>query len=552
MTFGLVLVLSTIGARVWEPTTYADDVAPILRAKCVGCHRPAGAAPFSLVEFQDAARRSARIALAAREGRMPPWLPASDGPSFVGARGLTEREIRILELWKEGGAPPGDLESLAPVDLPTDSWDLGEPDLIVPLPPFTLPGGASDVYRNLVVPVPVEGQRWVASAQLRPGSRLVHHARIMVDDTRSSAVLAAEDESGPGFDGMSLESDARNPDGHFVGWTPGRRVLPPLEGMAWSVDSGTDLVAQLHLRPTPTDQLIEAEVGLWFADAPPTRHPVVLVLTSYDIDIPPGESEYAVTTAYTLPVPVELLSVYPHAHYLGKSLRAIAVLPGGREVELIDIPKWDFDWQDDYRYEDPIRLPAGATVVMQYTYDNSADNPNNPSDPPLRVRYGSRAVDEMADLILQVLPRNGTDRTRLVEHQALVHRSQDLQWIASASLSEGRAMLQEGRPGEAVELFQDALQARPDDIEALLLLSQAFGESGDPNAALLIAQRALNVAPAPDPRVVSALAQAWFGKGETDRAVAFGREALRLAEDTGDAVLVALLDERLRSYLGGR
>lgn len=529
--------------------TFAADVAPILARECVACHNPQGWAPFSLTSYEAARRHGEDIVEATSQRVMPPWLPDMEPGTFQGERLLTDDEIAVFRRWAEEGYPAGDLAAvdLGEVDL---GWDPGEPDLVVQLPSYDLPAKGPDRYRNLVVPIPVSETRWVEYVELVPGSRTaVHHARMMVDTTSSSAALAAEDPE-PGFDGMDLLSNAANPDGHFVGWTPGKTRLEPIPGMPWRLDPGTDLVVQLHLRTSGEAEEVAAQVELHFADEPPTRHPAILVVSSLMIDIPPGATDYTVTNSFILPVPVQVLSVYPHAHYLGKELRATAILPDGRERTLIDIPDWDFNWQDDYRFAEPVSLPAGTRIVKQFSYDNSAANPSNPSDPPRRVVYGSNSDDEMADLILQVLPRSEEDRRQLLQAQAWQHETEDMAYMADQEYRSGRAAMDAGELDVAVRHFQESLQYRSDHVGSLVGLARIFGQREDWRSSLMIARQAELMSSGQDPAALDALSAAQEALGQTRDALESAERGLSLARSRGRAELTASLQERIARLRG--
>jgi len=539
------------GSAALDDPTWAGEVAAVVRANCVGCHHPSGSAPFSLATYEEARERAERMARAVRGRHMPPWLPDSDGETFVAARILDDDQIETLVSWAEAGAPPGDLSTVPPPPDPEDDWPLGEPDLVVELPEFTVPAEGTDIYRNLVVPVPVEEERWVRAVDFQPGDpRVVHHARMMVDYT-SSSMLADLESPGPGFDGMDVQTDASNPAGHFVGWTPGKFLLEPPEGMAWRVDPDTDLVPQLHLRTTGLEETVRGRIGLYFAEGPPTLHPAVLIISSFMIDIPPGESDYQVSNSFTLPVPVEVLSVYPHAHYLGKEMTVTAIRPNGRETELLHIPDWDFDWQDEYRFREPVRLPAGTVLVMEYSYDNSSDNPDNPYDPPRRVVYGSNSTDEMADLILQVLPRSEAERDELLQAQAWAHDSEDMAYMSQMERTRGEAALTEGRTEDAIGHFQESLQYRSDDPRVLAGLARAFVENGDVSSAGFIAERAMQLSGGRGARVLDARAAVHAALGEMEAAVDLAREAAERAEEQGEPELAREIRERLQRYREG-
>ena len=183
--------------------------------------------------------------------------------------------------------------------------------------------------------------------------------------------------------------------------------------MAWPLPQPTDLVMMLHLRPSGHEEQVQASLGLYFSDGPPRLNPLLVRLTRQHLDIPAGEPRYLVTDSFVLNADVDVYTVQPHAHYLAKEVKSVATLPDGTQKWLIYIRRWDFDWQGVFRYARPEFLPAGTAIAMEYTYDNSAENPHNPHRPPRRVTYGQRSTEEMAELWLQVVPRNAADRARL-------------------------------------------------------------------------------------------------------------------------------------------
>ena len=206
---------------------------------------------------------------------------------------------------------------------------------------------------------------------------------------------------------LALESEGFDPDSHFTFWKPGTVPEPEPKGMAWRLDRDTDLVLNLHLRPSGKPESVAPLIGLYFTDEAPTLHPMLLQL-EHDgaIDLPPGTKDVTITDELVLPVAVDVLAVYPHAHYLGKEIEGTATLPDGTIRWLVHIKDWDVNWQAVYRLVEPVFLPAGTTVRMRWSYDNTEDNIRNPSRPPRRVRAGNRAEDEMGHLWLQVLPRS--------------------------------------------------------------------------------------------------------------------------------------------------
>jgi tetratricopeptide (TPR) repeat protein/mono/diheme cytochrome c family protein len=393
-----------------EPAvTFTHDVAPILYAHCAPCHQPGGAAPFSLLTYADARPRASLIARVTGSRYMPPWK--AEIGDFAGDRRLSEPQISTLQRWADERMPEGNAADLPPAPRLASGWQAGAPDLVVTLPSYSVRADGPDVFRNFVVAVPGDRTRLVRGLEFRPGSPAVHHANIRVDPTPASRRLDEADPD-PGYEGVILHS-ADYPDGHFLGWTPGQ--APPLapDDLAWTLESGSDLVVQLHIRPTGRLERIQPTIGLYFTPATPARTPSIVRLGRQNIDIPAGADRYAVTDSFTLPVDVEVRAIQPHAHYRARTMAATATLPSGSRRPLIGIRHWDFNWQDQYRYAMPFWLPAGTRIDMEYVFDNSDANPRNPDHPPRRVSWGWRSSDEMADVWIQVMTRSDDDRARL-------------------------------------------------------------------------------------------------------------------------------------------
>jgi tetratricopeptide (TPR) repeat protein len=395
-------------APVNGAVSYSRDIAAIILSACAPCHRPGQAAPFSLITYEDVRPRAAQIVQVVTRRQMPPWKPEEGFGDFADARRLTSDQIDLIRRWARQGFLQGDAASAPAPEWPT-GWQLGTPDLIIEMPePYTLAAGGTDVFRTFVVPIPTTSVRYVRALEFDPGSAgVVHHANIKIDRSRFSRRWD-EEEPGPGYAGGGSR-DARFPDGHFLGWTPGQspRISPP--DMSWRLDPGSDLAVEMHLMPRDRPETVRFRVALSFTDVPPSRVPYMLRLGRQDIDILPGDRNYVNADSFTLPVDVHVLSVQPHAHYLAREIRGFAVLPDGSRKDLIYIKDWDFHWQDVYRYKTPVALPRGTRVEMRYLYDNSAANRRNPSRPPRRVRFGQTSSSEMGSLWLQVLPNTSAD-----------------------------------------------------------------------------------------------------------------------------------------------
>jgi tetratricopeptide (TPR) repeat protein/mono/diheme cytochrome c family protein len=482
--------------------TFNRDVAPIVFQSCARCHRPGESGPFPLRTYDDVKKHARQIEIVTRTRFMPPWLPEPQGLVFADESRLSEEQITTIKKWVDEGAPEGDPEDLPPQPKLAETWQLGEPDLVLKAAkPYLLPASGSDMYWNFIFPVPIDRTRWAKAVEIRPGDkRFVHHANILVDRQQNSR--QREKEPGAGFEGMEIkiESEVFDPDSHFLFWKPGTVPYVEPEGMALRLDKGTDLVLNVHLQPSGKPETIQPTIGIYFTDQPATKFPMLLQLQNdAKLDIPAGEQHFVVSDELTLPVDVDLLAIYPHAHYLGKDLQATATLPDASATTLVHIPQWDLNWQAVYRYAEPVFLPKGTTVSMRYIYNNSEDNPLNPNHPPERVRGGNRSKDEMAHLWLQVLPRNFDPKAgdpRMLLQEALARhdiRNNPADFEAHYNLA---SMLQaRGDAADAIAEYQAALLIRPQDATANNALGAAFIASGQPDRALAYLESAVRTSP---------------------------------------------------------
>ena len=482
--------------------TFNKEIAPIMYRSCTTCHRPEEAAPFSLLTYADAKKHARQIADVTRDKSMPPWLPEPQALKFADEMRLTDNEIDLIQRWVEQGAEEG-----KPADLPApptfvQGWRLGTPDVVLQAEkPFVLPPQGTDTYWNFIFRVPITETKWVSAVEIHPGDkRYIHHANLLIDRDESSR--SREAVPGAGFGGMEIriESQVFEPDSHLLFWKPGTVPSVEPDGMALRLDKGTDLILNTHMQPSGKTEIIQPSIGLYFTSHPATKFPMLLQLEDdTELDIPAGQRDFPVTDDFILPVDVNLLAIYPHAHYLGKDIEAWATLPDGSREELIHIPHWNLNWQAVYRYAEPVLLPKGTAVSMRYIYDNSVDNPLNPNHPPARVKSGNRSSDEMCHLWLQVLPVNfdfAQGDPRMVLEEALAAhdvKNDPANFEAHYNLA---AMLQgRGRLENAIKEYEAALRLRPNDAVANNALGAALLANGQPRPAARILSDALESRP---------------------------------------------------------
>ena len=524
-----------------QQVTFNRDIAPILFHSCAICHHPGEAGPFPLLTYADAKARARQIAAVTSKRFMPPWLPEPQELKFADELRLTDEQIALIQKWVEGGAVEGAADDLPSAPRFVAGWHLGQPDKIIAAErPYTIPAGGSDTYWNFIFRTPVDRTRWVKAVEIRPGDkRVVHHANILVD--RNHSARRQEPQPGAGFAGMELkiESETFDPDSHFLFWKPGTVTRPEPEGMSLRLDKDTDLVLNIHLQPSGKPEKIQPSLGLYFTDKPATLFPLLLQLENdRQLDIPAGEKRFLVTDEFTLPVDVDLLAIYPHAHYLGKDLQALATLPDGSTKTLIHIPQWDLNWQAVYRYAAPVALPKGTTISLRYTYDNSSENPANPNDPPRRVVAGNRSNDEMAHLWLQVLPRGSSgaafDPRMLLQEDMARHNLEKNPADFEAHYNLGAMLQARGAQAEAIRQFEFAVRLRPEDPTANNALGASLLSAGRIGEAIPHLDTALRAQPDNFDAHYN-LANALVSEDKFPEAIEHYRAAVRLHPDDANA-----------------
>jgi hypothetical protein len=388
--------------------TYARTIAPILRRSCVPCHKPDGAAPFALIQPEQAAKRADDIAAVTASGLMPPWKPIPGStPPLAHDRSLTTVEIEQLQAWAKAGAPMGDMtaqpfssSAIAPGD--SDEWPLGPPDLVLTMPEeFVVPASGDDIYRCFVLPTGLTEDVALTAVDVRPGNpKVVHHVFNYVD-TRELGKSRDAESPGPGYDCFSgFAGDQIF--GAMGGWTPGHRTRHFRDGVGLSLPKGADIVMQIHYHPIGTTEPDRTRIGLYFAKKPVRKHLqwVSACENPERFALPAGQSPIDFTTILEIPIDVDLHALTPHMHFLGRSIAAFADLPDGRSMPLVSIPDWDFNLQETYYLREPLRLPKGSRVRILSRYDNSAANPFNPNRPPKTVRWGEGSNDDMMIVFL--------------------------------------------------------------------------------------------------------------------------------------------------------
>jgi hypothetical protein len=434
--------------------TFTEHVAPIVYTQCVTCHRPGEAAPFSLMSYEDVAKRGALIARVTASRYMPPWHGDTDFGGFVGERRLTDAQIATIGQWVKQGMTRGDERRMPKLpEFAADGWQLGKPDLVIEMPAgFEVRATGPDVFRNFVIPTRLTEDKWVRGIEYRPGARkVVHHAIFAHVPGGSLAALDGADGR-PGFGGMGTvgvingngQSDSQGLGGWAVGATP--RMLP--DGIAARLPKGSDFLLQVHFHPSGKPETEKSLIGIYFAERPPDKHLMSIEVPSLfgigaGIDIAAGTKDYTIRDTFTLPGDVRIYQTGAHAHYLARQMNAVATMPDGSMRSLLSIKDWDFNWQDSYIYKEPFTLPKGTRIDVAITYDNSTGNPRNPANPPRRAVFGEQSFDEMGAVTFDFEVVNAADRQVLQD--ALGQRMKQTIQVAGKNGTLGRFLARANR-----------------------------------------------------------------------------------------------------------
>ncbi|MBS0209248.1 MAG: EF-hand domain-containing protein [Planctomycetes bacterium] len=403
----LFVVALTVVAE-GRTVTFNEDIAPLVWKHCAHCHRPGEVAPFPLLSYHDVSKRAEQIVDVCERRSMPPWKPINGHGQFANGRQLADAELALLKQWVESGLVEGDAAQQSSPPTFASGWQLGTPDQIITMTEAAqVAADGRDLYLNVLLPVEVPAGQYIKAIEFRPGNRRVVHHAVLFYDTSGKA--RERDEADPRYGFEAVSPPGRFLPGALAIWTPGRNAMPLPEGLSMPWPAKADLVLNLHLHPSGKPESEQSSIGIHFTSEPPRRTMVDVTLIDTRIDIAPGEARYETSDSCVLPIDLEVLTIFPHMHMIGKQMNVTATLPDGTVRSLLRIDDWDFNWQDLYEYAPPIRLPKGTKIEMTGVHDNSADNPRNPSAPPERVRWGEQTRNEMSIAFLNLTPVDERD-----------------------------------------------------------------------------------------------------------------------------------------------
>jgi len=420
--------------------TFNKDIAPIFYANCTSCHRPGDIAPMSLMTYKDTRPWAKAIATKVADGTMPPWHADPQYGKFVGERRLTDAQKSAIAKWVAAGAPEGNAADLPPPPVYTDEWNIGTPDTVLSMQEdYPIPATGEIPYQYLVVPANFAEDRFITDWEIRPGDRrAVHHLLLYLLAPKEVAEAQMKRQQGmmlqrmfgpkpaagaprpvPPFEfaccvqipdgeegGRPLPPEQRKDPGPnyrarpmgmaqgMGGFSPGGSIRHFPEGMGMRIPAGYSLVFQMHYTTYGQATTDRSKIGLKFTKTPPKTVLNTMALINASLSIPPGAADYTIDNAMTFNREAMIYSLIPHTHVRGTGWHYEVIYPDGRKEVILSVPKYDFNWQHEYVFTEPLRMPAGSKLYAKAWYDNSAKNKSNP-DPTKQVTWGDQTWEEM-------------------------------------------------------------------------------------------------------------------------------------------------------------
>ena len=392
-----LLVATAAGAA--ETPTFSGDVAPILFEKCVQCHRPNQAAPMSLLSYREARPWARGMARAVENGDMPPWSAESEHVVFRNDLSLSAEQIATIVDWAAGGAPEGDPADLPPTPTFSEGWTLGEPDYVLTLDRVDVPADGPDLFPKQRIALDLGEERWVRAIEFLPGDRRApHHFQASYTTPRraSDGPIGAGDRMSEGAAGSGV----------FGIWTAG---MPPYvfpEGTGRVLGPGTTITMDSHYHPFGEATSDVTRIGIHFGEGELKREVATVSVANTGIRIPAGAGHHAEEGFFQPDEDMQILAFSPHMHVRGKAMTYRIVHGDGSTETLLDVPKYDYNWQWLYYPTEPVDLPASSRIEVTAVWDNSADNPANP-DPTREIIYRGNVFNEMFVGFMEVVRKEG-------------------------------------------------------------------------------------------------------------------------------------------------
>jgi hypothetical protein len=391
-----------INAQKTIEINFHEHIAPIIHKNCTPCHQPNKSGPFNLISFEDVVKRAKFIGKVTETRYMPPFPADRKFQSYLNERGLTVGEITKIKLWIEGGMKEGVEKSIVG-SFQSANADVNKPDLVLKMDkPYQISGENLEDFRFFSLPSHTLKDEYITAIGFKAGNKKnVHHSRLMVDTTNNMRSIDGLSETDPkvyDFQKTALKEE------FLYGWVPGNDKISFPKGTGVKLNANSDFLLNMHYAPSPVPSTDQSEIQLFFAKDKIEREVRNFTLRENDISNKPFLIKAGQKTSFfiskKMDKPISLISVMPHMHLIGKTFRAFVITPDGEVINLVKIDNWDFNWQMTYQFKNLLKVPAGSTFIVEGTYDNTAENPENPNSPPHDIGYGWGTKDEMFNLVL--------------------------------------------------------------------------------------------------------------------------------------------------------
>lgn len=420
--------------------TYNRDIAPIVNANCVNCHRKGAIAPFSLLGYKNAERRSMMIKFASESLYMPIWKPTQNYGEFRDEHFLSDYQIELIEKWEQAGSPEGlEQEKIPEPTFSKLDWVHGKPDKVIEMKEkYIVPAKGEDVYRYFVIPDVFTEDKIIKALDFKPGATaVVHHVIFLLDYSGKARELDKKDKA-PGFSVFDQDGFMQY-QGVFAfgGWTPGTDPYILGDDVGMLIPKGADVVMEIHYHLNGKDMEDQSSIAMYFDKGKPKKYISGMIMGTKDVEIPANEKAYPKKIWMEAPADFSITDLTPHMHYIGQTINVKATYPDGTVKPLIEINEWDLRWQNIYVYREPVFIPKGTIIEANYTFNNTKDNVDNPNNPVADIGWGWGANDEMCELFLTFIPENPKDA-------GLIKRAALASWIHIDNLSEDHSISKKG------------------------------------------------------------------------------------------------------------
>lgn len=413
-----ILYSMLVNAQKTLEINFHEHIAPIIHKNCTPCHQPNQSGPFNLISYEDVAKRAKFIGKVTETRYMPPFPADRKFQAYLNERGLTVGEITKIKLWIEGGMKEGEVRSTVESEQRSTQQsteiDLVKPDLVLKMnKPYPISGDNVEDFRFFSLPSKTATDQYITAIGFKAGNKKnVHHSRLMVDTTNNIRAIDGLSETDPKvyeFQKTGLKEE------FLYGWVPGNDKISFPQGTGVKLNANSDFLLNMHYAPSPVPDTDQSEIQLYFAKDKIEREVRNFTLRENDISNKPflikANQKATFFISKKIDKAMSLISVMPHMHLIGKTFRAFVITPNGEVINLVKIDNWEFNWQMTYQFNALLKVPVGSTIIIEGTYDNTAENPENPNSPPRDIAYGWGTKDEMFNLVLYYLDyREGDEK----------------------------------------------------------------------------------------------------------------------------------------------